>query len=183
MKKKLLFMLAVLAMASVANATILISVDGVVDPPDTEIELYPSDWVTIDLWGDGTTPGGMFLLTLDCQGPGSFDISGAVVLYAGSKNVAPTWLDDAGLAGSLGAQNPMVYFELTDPVVPPAEPEPLEGTLIDDILFHCDAEGEVIITVYDGALTVLDTQIIHQVPEPMTIALLGLGGLFLRRRK
>jgi len=31
--------------------------------------------------------------------------------------------------------------------------------------------------VYGGALE------IHVVPEPITIALLGLGGLFLRRRK
>jgi len=37
--------------------------------------------------------------------------------------------------------------------------------------------------VVDDAGAVMDSQIIHQIPEPITLALLGLGGLFLRRRK
>ena len=56
--------------------------------------------------------------------------------------------------------------------------------IIADYEFHCDALGSVLITLYDADVTtVIDTMTITQVPEPMTIALLGLGGLFLRRRK
>jgi hypothetical protein len=54
------------------------------------------------------------------------------------------------------------------------------------LLFHCFATGDVTITLWDdseGYDTPQDTIIIHQVPEPMTIALLGLGGLLLRRRR
>lgn len=39
-------------------------------------------------------------------------------------------------------------------------------------------------TLYaDDWQTILDTQSVTVIPEPMTIVLLGLGGLFLRRRK
>ena len=180
--KKFLFMLVVLAMANVASATLLISVDGMIDPPDTTINLRPSDTVVIDIWGDGETQMGMFLMTLDVAGPGSLDLSGAVVLYPGNTNVPPMWFDDPDLAGMIGAQNPMVYFELVDLPSGGADPAPLEGVLVDGIVFHCDGPEDVIITLYDGNLEPLDSQVIHQ-PEPMTIALLGLGGLFLRRRK
>ena len=34
-----------------------------------------------------------------------------------------------------------------------------------------------------GTSELVDAVVIHQIPEPATIALLGLGGLLLRRRK
>jgi hypothetical protein len=62
------------------------------------------------------------------------------------------------------------------------------GSVFTGINFHCEAPtGDV--TVYlvstDDYVTynVLDSVVIHQVPEPFTMGLLGLGGLFLRRRK
>ena len=46
------------------------------------------------------------------------------------------------------------------------------------------SEGSSVLNVYanDGT-TLLDSATINVIPEPMTIALLGLGGLFLRRRR
>ncbi len=58
----------------------------------------------------------------------------------------------------------------------------LAGVWWDDE-FHCDGPGVVIITLLDTGGNVLDTITVSQIPEPMTVALLGLGGLFLRRRK
>jgi hypothetical protein len=53
--------------------------------------------------------------------------------------------------------------------------------------FHCSAPGDVTISLYNTMVgdyeTPDDVILIHQVPEPATIALLGLGGLLLRRRK
>ena len=52
-----------------------------------------------------------------------------------------------------------------------------------DATFTCDAVGTTVVELrnYTGAL--IDTLTITQVPEPATIALLGLGGLLLRRRR
>lgn len=76
--------------------------------------------------------------------------------------------------------------------------------LVWNILFHCEGAGDVLVDLTLNGLTEyanydpiigevpywleateadLGDLVIHQVPEPMTIALLGLGGLFLRRRK
>ena len=79
-----------------------------------------------------------------------------------------------------------------------------------DLLLHCDGIGDVVIDLTLNGLTEyavwsngtgtgpseipqsvweaatendLGDLVIHQIPEPMTVALLGLGGLFLRRRK
>ena len=50
--------------------------------------------------------------------------------------------------------------------------------------FKCLVNGEdVVVRLMDGSYNQVDCITITQVPEPITIALLGLGGLFLRRRK
>jgi hypothetical protein len=59
--------------------------------------------------------------------------------------------------------------------------------LFSSIVFHCDGPGDVVVSLVhfnaDFAVDgVMDSIVIHQIPEPMTMGLLGLGGLFLRRR-
>jgi hypothetical protein len=81
---------------------------------------------------------------------------------------------------------------------------PAGDILIDHLNIHCTGRGEVIVTVtpstssagtsgmptyWDDQLLVEDAQAlgssitIYQIPEPMTIGLLGLGGLGLIRRR
>ena len=51
--------------------------------------------------------------------------------------------------------------------------------------YHQEGIGDVLVELYDGRVdggyTVVDSLIIHEVPEPTTLLLLGLGGLFLRK--
>jgi hypothetical protein len=56
--------------------------------------------------------------------------------------------------------------------------------LIDDIILRCDRVGDVTLSlVSDDFATLYDTQAIQQVPEPMTLFLLGLGSLFAVTRR
>ena len=71
----------------------------------------------------------------------------------------------------------------------------LEGPLVlmKELYIHClDWTGVVLEIISQGLEvdgeyiepgTLMHTLTIHQIPEPMTIALLGLGGLFVLRRK
>lgn len=192
--KKLFVLMLVVSLASVASAGLKISVDGVVDPMDTEITLKEGQTAVIDIWGDGATasPHAPWLFV---SGPGS--INGSDMVYTGSLALyqdAESAAADAGMgedvagfiemmAGAVGLADvrDLSFITLADGAVPPAA---LDGTLVDGIIFKCEGLGDVTLTLLaEDLATVLDTQVIHQIPEPMTLALLGLGGLFLRRRK
>jgi len=183
MMKKLLVVLSVLAIATTANAALRasISVNGVVDPPDTQIILMPSETATIDIhaWNDVSVMSTFLLM----QGPGTLDAS-QLTLWQQSKYTQPSAaFDDLKVIfEELGYANisQIADFDIQDLSEPFTVPN---GVVLDGLKLHCEDIGDVILTVFDADLNVLDSQIIHQIPEPVTFALLGLGGLFLRRRK
>jgi len=171
MMKKLLVMLTVLA--AVSNALVLeLSVDGVTNGADNgqTIDLdAPSGTAMIDIYCSADPVVANWLLAV--SGPGSFATLGTV--YAASHGgvlydytaTYPTYDQTIGFMSSTSSVPATV------------------GKWWDDE-FHCDGEGTVTISLLDyNTLEVLDTITINQIPEPTVIALLGLGGLFLRRRK
>jgi hypothetical protein len=84
--KKFVFMLTVLAIANVANAGFLLSVDGVVDPPESEVIVLYSETAIIDIHGEAGNTGsdaGYILV----QGPGSLDASDPTYLWEQSAIV------------------------------------------------------------------------------------------------
>ena len=53
--KKLLAVMLFLSMAAFANATMFITVNGVVNPADSTVTIVPSTTLTIGVWDDGQT--------------------------------------------------------------------------------------------------------------------------------
>lgn len=172
--KKLVALILVLGLATMANAAMTLSLSN------TE-SLVESDTLDISISGDGDTPMGVFFLGIDTGGPGSLNVDNVSWHYIGDTTIVG-WSDDSDTAAFLGVDNPFVNLEMGDF---PAEgdPDPLTGLLVHGIIFHCDGVGDVTVSLYDGEGGFLDSVTIAQIPEPMTLALLGLGGLFIRRKK
>jgi hypothetical protein len=171
MMKKLLVILTVLALATMANAAIHISLDGNITID--EITIDPSDTITIDVYDDQA---GGYVDWMHYLDIGPIDNS----VYT---------LSNARLGGGAGDYASFVQgtyngyddIEITQADTSAPDPDPGAVFLID---LHCEGSGDVYIYIYDGGdFSVIDSAVIHQTPEPMTIALLGLGGLLLRRRK
>lgn len=190
--KKLLIALFALEMTTVANATIIkISINGVIDPPDTQICSMPSEMEVIGIYVTNNTMwpssgiGGFVVI----QGWGSIVIPEPPELYLWEQSTInkvnwpePYHTHKAYLEPIYPNITDILEFEIKDTSQPITLPL---GRVIDGIKFHCEAIGDVMLILMDVDLNVLDTQVIHQIgiPEPMTFAFLGLGGLFLCRRK
>jgi len=199
--RKLLALLLVLGMASAASASLQISVwpsDPGVTPPwdpmnpqDTEIVIGVSETLVLDVHvgPDGIPPFGGYAYALVANELGG-DISGGVVPQLpdpmwDAKVLGPTKGDDTQLPppGEEGMGGSIFNLGFTN--IP-------EGTVVlDEVLFHCKEVGDTVINLYKQSsgveinpdVDLLDRIVIHQTPEPMTLGLLGLGGLGLLRRR
>ncbi|MHC4575644.1 MAG: PEP-CTERM sorting domain-containing protein [Planctomycetota bacterium] len=198
MKRLLPLLAALLAIASPVDAGLWLAVDEVHQPPASEITLDISQSAVISIWGDimlppypGWAAAGYILV----EGPASID--GCTILWPGDlvaywdlEEIAEN--SDPQMTPEECLQAFRDYLDMPDItdvsnwylVDSSLSFLPLVGKLIDDIVFHCEGPGDVTMTlIFNDFTTVFDTLTIHQIPEPATLALLGLGGLFLMRRR
>ena len=178
--KKLLVLLMVLGMTQLASAGLIFTVNG--EPQPDEIYLQPSQTIEIglELEQGQTIAGYQIMYTLSNeQGELLYDGSEPSFYWPGGMFV--------GKVNGYDQEGVCTWVEIAASNFGTYASGPLD--LMDGLIFHCLEATDVILTVtgvvdLDGVsgVDVDHTLIIHQ-PEPMTIALLGLGGLFLRRRK
>jgi hypothetical protein len=204
MMKKLLIFMLVLVLASAANAVVVpgsytLYVSPTAQGPytpgvDSEVTLDaikgPTNlWIGVNnsvLGVAGATQMGSFMLGIGQPpvGPSDTSWTGAFIdfrppLVAGAPVPANEYygIQDMGVGVILDVW----WLTLTD-----GAPASRQGVgVLDAKELQCDfGPSEDVIYLFDADDgTLLDTLIIHQVPEPVTIALLGLGGLLLRRRR
>jgi hypothetical protein len=140
-----------------------------------------------------------------------FSAFGAITMWPSANPVTvDSTITISGTSDSL--ESYFVYLELVNPgttaewysdvrypgfpIIPPPEWPPYPDGFVPinvtnpqpgiqwSIDLHCLALGDAIIHLDDSTtFDIITTLTIHQVPEPMTIALLSLGGLLLRRRR
>ena len=196
--KKFIVLLLVLGLATYAQAGLIFTVDG--EPQLPEIGLPGDAWYPI-LPSD--------IIELDLELDAVQTIKGYNIAYVLSNPQAEFIWDGASrpeYPGLTDIEFPAVFEMASKMTV--SEPQnvtitgsqlfgaALQGPLVimRELYIHCLQDTDVILeivaltgTVINGENipdgTVLHTLTIHQIPEPMTIGLLGLGSLFALRRK
>jgi hypothetical protein len=178
--KKLLVVLLVLGMASLAQATIGFTASNI--NPD------PGDTITIALNASETNVIGMGFDVLTDNG-GEDGVSGQTC-HSGWN------ISDPGYTG-MGTGTLLGYVLCSQTGVPPTK---LGGDLLyfsyvvpnvpgEDINISAGLYGgsdEAYVTILTGTVSsnvIPDSVTVHVTPEPMTMALLGLGGLVALRRR
>jgi hypothetical protein len=180
MMKKVLVTLLVLGLASAANAGLVLGVGGADAPAEIDVsdvvQIVGVDTVPanaalyVAVYGDLSIDGGSLVYSGNLSSYDNLEAYAAAIGYPDGPSLLADF-DSFGLSG-------IVDLSAATLADGSATPAPLTGVLVDGITMT--GEGGRLDLV-DDALSTIDS--VTVIPEPMTIALLGLGGLFLRRRK
>ena len=192
--KKLLVLLLVLGMASMANAGLIFTVDGAPTENGATIDLLPSEIIELDLELDVDTACGGF--TIDyvlSNGLAELIVDGASGDYPDIVDPMTDIEFPASWDFPAGALVLADRVQVTGANMFSADVEG-PAVLRKELYLHCLAPGDVLLEIIAQAGTEIDSELvnpgtvlhtlnIHQIPEPMTMSLLGLGGLALLRRR
>ncbi len=169
--KKLVALILVLGLATVANAGLtLVSTDMELSTSETAI-------ISIDSAGDVSSQQEFYL---NLSGPGLLDVSAAINLI--NSNSEGASVIDIGALGDPPTPGNFIFMDLAILGGPPAPPVTAGTGVVGNIVLTCQGMGDVTLTLSGSESGELSSLVITQIPEPITLALLGLGGLFIRRK-
>ena len=172
--KKLLILVLVLGLCSTANALLTdIEIDVGGSHAGATYDVVTGTTVSTEIYS-GNTDSGYAYLTFQDNSLYSL-ANGAVTSNAG---------DQGSITGPMTYPTyfPGVQFVMLG-VSATASGTITPGTMLTLDFTAGSSTGTVAVILLDESMVTYDTMTINIVPEPMTIALLGLGGLFLRRRR
>jgi hypothetical protein len=201
MMKKLFVLMLVLGLATVVNAVpgyslkiAITSGPGVApaqgdyyDAVDSEVTLLPSQTLWIGIYNgiQGTQENGgqqgAFLLGIK-RPPANATWTGLWTKYVPPLVGTPGTPDNDYL-GVLDFEGSIGLLDTWDIVLTNGNPAEFQGVgVLDAKELLCQTSNPAIVMLLDSDGGIIDTITIN-IPEPMTISLLGIGGLLLRRRK
>jgi hypothetical protein len=169
--KKILVLLLVLSIASLANALIV-----TLDPSGSGG--HAAGTVTVNVVSDSDDISYDYFVKVEDITYG--DISAITILPDAGADAVTQDFGDA-----LGAGTRTVRINALDQTPGDGPEDVFAGVHFSvDIGFTGNAVGEdLTLSLLDGSLGTIGSYTVQGIPEPMTVALLGFGGLFVRRRK
>ena len=200
--KKLLVLMLVFGLASIANAHLIFTVNGLPQPEEIMLDVCQTIELDLELSGPGYPYPDDYPEHLQPENITSYKITyllsndKAEFITNGTQRPELGELSDIEFPTAFDFSGKVSAQELGLVTISAGQfvSGPVEGyaVLMNELYVHCLELGDVILEVWAEAGTIINgepvvgllhTLTIHQIPEPATMALLGLGGLLLLRRR
>jgi len=200
--KKLLSLVLVLALCSVASAGLLdlkVASRGPTESgtipidPVKDITINPSEYLDLNIYYTSNSPLKLASISADIvvTGPGTLSgmVVGTLTEPTNAWDVDLRWITEV-----VAGKHYIIDYSMNNGVAATG----VAVVALDHLMFHCDGAGPVTITMTNNLDTnagdTIETNmarlnfggpvtITQVVPEPATIALLCIGGLLLRKKK